>query len=243
MMQSSSKRKTKEAPNGKTYLNLGCGARVHKDWNHVDFSHYAFLKNHMVMAKMLRKAGLISDLRWERLCGMTSDVLRHDLRRGIPWEEHRFDFVYHSHFLEHLHRSDAQTFLLDCYRVLKPNGIIRVVVPDLHKSIVKYNESWEKLRAGDLSALEMHQHAIEGMYGQMVRTEATGVKEQKNKIALFLEKKFRSNPDKTGELHKWMYNEYTLKKVMEQAGFKDVQKKSEVTSFDPDWVDFKLDVN
>jgi glycosyltransferase involved in cell wall biosynthesis len=35
-----------------------------------------------------------------------------------------------SHFLEHLDRQEGAVFLKECYRVLKPNGIIRITVPD-----------------------------------------------------------------------------------------------------------------
>lgn len=231
------------APNGRTYLNLGCGARVCEYWNHVDFSTYALLRNHMRLARLLRGVGLISDLRWSRLCGMKARVTRHDLRKGIPWGDGVFDFVYHSHFLEHLYSEDALAMLKECYRVLKPNGVLRVVVPDLNKSIRKYNETWDRLVAGDKESLEMHQEAIREMYGQMVRQEATGIREQSNRFALFLEKCLRSNPEKTGELHRWMYNEFTLSDLLEQAGFRQCVKRNERDSYDSDWSKFELDTN
>ena len=42
--------------------------------------------------------------------------------------------------IEHLDKEEAICFLREAYRVLKPGGIIRVVVPDISKIIGRYNE-------------------------------------------------------------------------------------------------------
>jgi predicted SAM-dependent methyltransferase len=50
------------------------------------------------------------------------------------------DFVYSSHFLEHLTRREASKIVKDCFRVLKPGGWIRLVCPDLRILARKYLE-------------------------------------------------------------------------------------------------------
>ena len=73
-------------------LNLGCGTRFHRSWTNIDFSS--------------------SD----------KSVIAHNLLKGIQYNDNFFDVVYHSHVLEHFTKSDAKKFLLECFRVLKPNG-------------------------------------------------------------------------------------------------------------------------
>jgi predicted SAM-dependent methyltransferase len=65
-------------------------------------------------------------------------VVYHDLRRLLPFPEASVDAVYHSHVLEHIDKDKAEKFTRDCYRVLKPGGIIRVVVPDLEEICREY---------------------------------------------------------------------------------------------------------
>ena len=66
--------------------------------------------------------------------------------------------AYSSHTLEHFDKADGRSFLSECHRVLRPGGIIRIVVPDLHVIVVDYLEG--RLRAddvvGELEVLQIH---------------------------------------------------------------------------------------
>ncbi len=44
-----------------------------------------------------------------------------------------------------------------------------------------------------------------------------------------------------GEIHQWMYDRYSLKKILEDAGFKNVQVKNKFESSIPNWELFNLD--
>ena len=90
-------------PEATQYLNLGCGSRYHPDWINIDIVPHG------------------------------PEVIQHDLSRGIPLPDASCDVVYHTAVLEHMRRSDAAAFLAECYRVLKPGGIVRVGVPDLER--------------------------------------------------------------------------------------------------------------
>jgi predicted SAM-dependent methyltransferase len=67
---------------------------------------------------------------------------KHDVRHGsatrIPLPDASADVIYSSHMLEHLSRKDAKTFLGECRRVLAPDGILRVAVPDLDLIVSEY---------------------------------------------------------------------------------------------------------
>jgi len=46
---------------------------------------------------------------------------------------------------------------------------------------------------------------------------------------------------KQGEIHQWMYDRYSLKNLLKEAGFKEIEVKTAFTSSIPNWNTFKLD--
>lgn len=52
-----------------------------------------------------------------------------DVRTGLDYEN--VDTIYAEHFLEHLALDDALGFLLECHRVLRPGGWLRLSTPNL----------------------------------------------------------------------------------------------------------------
>src|SRR5450759_4392058 len=121
------------------YLNLGCGSRYCLGWTNVDFT---------------------SD---------SSAVISHNLIKGIPFKDASFQLVYHSHLLEHFSKECGHHLLLECCRVLKPGGIIRVAVPDLERIAREYlnaladaargtardNYDWMMIELYDLSLIHI----------------------------------------------------------------------------------------
>lgn len=51
------------------------------------------------------------------------------------------DIIYASHVLEYFDREEVISVLKEWYRVLKPNGILRLAVPDFDKLIEVYQKS------------------------------------------------------------------------------------------------------
>jgi len=82
-------------------LNIACGGRYHKDWVNIDFN------------------------------AESNNVKKVNILGGLPFEDNSMDVVYSSHFLEHLSQEQADFVLKESQRVLKKDGIIRIVVPDL----------------------------------------------------------------------------------------------------------------
>ncbi|ANV89537.1 class I SAM-dependent methyltransferase [Picosynechococcus sp. PCC 8807] len=256
----------------KGYINLGCGSRFHQQWKNLDFT------------------------------ALSPGVIGHNLTQGIPFENQSFDVVYHSHLLEHFKKQQAKDFLQECYRVLVPQGTIRVVVPDLEKIVrcylqklevtLNYNEStpdydWILIELFD----QMVREQSGGEMGQLLTSEnipnkafileRIGLEAQrimdtpKQKttitpqnwrqllkkvprkfktwgygkellIRLLLNKqdyialkigRFRQS----GEIHQWMYDRYSLQRLLEECGFVDIRQCAAHESRIPNWTNFNLD--
>ncbi len=233
----------KQVPDGRVMVNLGCGTTMHPEWTNIDFSYMAKLRRRPWMARGLHRIGLLSRDRWDRLQTMDPGVIVHDLRHGIPLPDAAADAVYHSHFLEHISREDAPRFLKECHRVLRPGGTLRVVVPDLERLARTYAETLQALgTGGDPTLDQRHEDAIEALLEQMVRREPAGTSLQRP-VVRTLERLLRGNADRAGELHRWMYDRYSLTRLLRETGLRDVRQEQAHTSRIPDWSRFCLDVD
>src|SRR5271165_4344840 len=125
-------------------VNLGCGQRFHPDWVNLD------------------------------LHPSDPSVQKWDLQNDLPFPDESFDVVYHSHVLEHLSRADGLQLLRRCRRVLKPNGILRVAVPDLERIARDYLEALEKSIGGDSAWNTRYEWALLEIYDQTVRETPGG---------------------------------------------------------------------
>jgi len=127
------------------FLNLGCGSRYLSDWTNVDFV----------------KSG--------------DGVIAHNLTLGIPFSGNYFDVIYHSHVLEHFQKKQAEAFLKECYRVLKPKGILRIAVPDLEQIARIYIEQLDNVISNPSPLNKAnHEWSVIEMYDQTVRNFSGG---------------------------------------------------------------------
>jgi predicted SAM-dependent methyltransferase len=62
-----------------------------------------------------------------------------DVRNGIPFRDNSVASIYTTHMLEHFFPDELQRLLADCYRVLRPGGGMRIIVPSLQTAIEAYN--------------------------------------------------------------------------------------------------------
>ncbi len=257
-----------------TYLNLGCGSRYHPDWINIDIAPHG------------------------------PEVIQHDIRRGIPLPDAGCDVVYHAAVLEHMRRADAAAFLAECYRVLKPGGIVRVGVPDLEELCQLYLDRLAATLKGDEAAAYDYEWIMLELYDQTVREKSGGdmlgylrqtplpneafvferigeegrqlvkaLRQQnthsRRSFSAFLNRlwwgartlpvvaKHRllrwllSGDDRraleigrfrlAGEVHQWMYDRYSLARLLRLTGFRDPQWQHANTSRIPDWTSFHLD--
>lgn len=125
-----------------TKVNVGCGLAVAEGWVNIDGSLNALIANlprpfHRLAYRLTGASRYYSEQEYCRLLG-DNYFIHHDLAHGIPLFEGSADFVYSSHFLEHLKRTDAENLIRESYRVLKPGGRVRIVVPDLEYAVSLY---------------------------------------------------------------------------------------------------------
>ncbi|MBN1461275.1 MAG: methyltransferase domain-containing protein [Armatimonadetes bacterium] len=121
-------------------LNLGCGARVIDGWVNVDFAPGARLAK-IPLYRMANKKLRLTRLDWD------SRIVVHDLTKTFPWPDSSADAIYTSHTLEHFGKEEGRRFLEECHRVLRRNGVLRVIVPDFRLVVAKYIEG--EIRADD----------------------------------------------------------------------------------------------
>lgn len=73
----------------------------------------------------------------------------YDCRRRIPLPSRSAKAIFTEHLLEHLdYEEEAPVLLAECRRVLRPGGVIRIVVPDGRKYLTTYlNGGWDEMRS------------------------------------------------------------------------------------------------
>ena len=82
----------------------------------------------------------ISNLNWVNVDweANSSDVKQMNLSKPLRFVNEKFDLVYTSHFIEHITYLQAEMLLTECYRVLSPGGVIRIITPDFEKICREY---------------------------------------------------------------------------------------------------------
>lgn len=126
------------------YLNFGCGSRWSPDWVNIDFD---------VTGPNVKQCNLL---------------------KGFPFPDNSFDAAYSSHVLEHFTLEQGEYLLKEALRVLKPGGLLRIVVPDLESTL---REFVRLLDCHDGSALaeKKHEWITLELLDQLVRMENQGI--------------------------------------------------------------------
>jgi len=91
-------------------LNIGCGDNVLAGWLNSD------------------------------ILDVTDQKIFLDAREALPFPDESFHFIYSEHLLEHLEHAEGCIHLKECFRTLKPNGVLRISTPDLAFLIRFYEE-------------------------------------------------------------------------------------------------------
>jgi len=185
-------------------VNLGSGTNTIEGWINIDKSWNIYLSKFPTVKRILYKLGVISEgvfqADWKGKA-----IIRHDVKKGLPFEDESVNFIYCSHLLEHLTRDDARKVCQEVYRVLKKDGIFRVVVPDLKLLAKKYVESDRKFFGGSpkpTADLFLESLLLEGLRKRPL-----------------LERILCS-------LHKYMYDAESLTFLLRSADFQDVRERN-----------------
>lgn len=65
-------------------------------------------------------------------------VIGWDLTHGLPVRSGTIDLIFCEHFIEHITLEQAKALLVEIYRSLRPDGILRLSTPDLKKILDEY---------------------------------------------------------------------------------------------------------
>ena len=68
----------------------------------------------------------------------SSAVAKTNLLGRLPLSDNEAEVVYSSHFFEHVPRSLVDSFLSECFRITKPRGRLRLVLPDFEEMCTTY---------------------------------------------------------------------------------------------------------
>jgi predicted SAM-dependent methyltransferase len=256
------------------YLNIGCGESFDSSWTNIDIT------------------------------SNSSMVISHNILEGLPFLNYSFNVCYSSHVLEHLTKEQAKALLIECMRVLKSEGIIRLVVPDLEAIALNYLSTLE--RSGNIEAQADYDWMMLELFDQTVREFSGGemgkylsrpdlsnrefilsrigyeaeqfwqkqrenlsgqltlIDKLKSKNLGWLVKKLRIAIAKffvliiagkesvkafevglfrnSGEIHQWMYDRFSLTRLLEECGFVDIKICQAHESRIPDFNSYGLDI-
>jgi SAM-dependent methyltransferase len=127
-----------------------------------------------------------------------------DIVRGLPIADKSAYGVYCSHVLEHLARDDLTPALRNTLRILRPGGIFRLVVPDLHWRALRYVAA---AASGKDSAAD-----------QFMSSANVGRGTRPKGLVSHARAHFGHSP------HLWMYDFASLKAGLEDAGFVAIRR-------------------
>lgn len=178
--------------------NIGCGQTPTAGWRNFDNSASLLLARVPFLPWILCRTGLIAESQYAFIQFARTQRLEYaDAVKGLPLASGAVEVIYSSHMFEHLDRDEASAFLDEAKRVLRPGGIIRLVVPDIAKQVDKYIES------KDADAFLASTHLTRLRPKTVVdhlRTLIVGTRH-----------------------HQWMYDGDSLSKLLSSKGFRNVR--------------------
>jgi SAM-dependent methyltransferase len=222
-------------------LNLGCGTKVSSspDVINIDWSIYLRLNTNRVMRAIAPL--VIRGQRLSHLHALPTNIMVHDLAKGLPFRSDSVDVVYHSHLFEHLDREQASAFLLEAKRVLKPGGVQRIVVPDLERACRAYLSHISESERDETEA-DDHDLYVAAILEQCVRKEAYGTSTQRP-LRRLVENALLGDARRRGETHQWMYDRINLTRLLCRLGFQAPQIQCFDRSWIRGWQTYGLDVD
>lgn len=192
------------------YVNVGSGPDAPAGWVCLDGSWQAWFAHHPVIAWMARRVTGQAVGHWSR------GIVCRNVRAGLGLPNESAAVVFSSHLIEHLHRSEALALLRDCWRVLKPGGVCRIVTPDLSTLVQRYVGS-----EGNGNAA----HAADTLQEAMLLRPSAPPRNG----GLLAAYRRRTDFDH----HKWMYDGRSLCALFGEAGFTGARVRGYLESVIP----------
>jgi SAM-dependent methyltransferase len=168
--------------------HIGCGFKIGKSWLNYDSSLLAIIDQIPLLNLILN----FNDKKFPK------NIKYGNIVKKNLCEDNEADNIFCSHVLEHVSLVDGKKMLKNIYKMLKPGGVFRIVVPSLESRIIRYNKD----KDADLFM------------------ESLGCV-NKNENYNFLRKlRFYFG----GSRHRWMFDNKSLHYELKISGFKNIRE-------------------
>jgi hypothetical protein len=191
------------APATGLYVQFGCGWCAPEGWVNFDASYTLVFERLPIIGRLYTKNS-------QRF----PDQVRYgNIVKGLPLPPESANGVYASHVLEHLAYEDCIQALQNTYRLLRPGGTFRLIVPDLEVAGQQYVES---LKGRSPEANEAF------MEGTLL-----GRKRRPRGIGPWIYSLLNSS------MHLWMWDFPAMAHALERQGFRAIRRCEFNDSEDP----------
>jgi hypothetical protein len=185
------------------YVQYGCGWCAPGGWTNFDASYTLVFERLPLVGKLYTKNS-------QRF----PDAVRYgNIVKGLPLAAGCASGVYASHVLEHLAYGDCLQALRNTYRLLRPGGVFRLIVPDLEPAADQYLHSLKKCSP---EANELFMEAT-----------SLGRKESARSFASWIYSLLNSSS------HLWMWDYPAMAHALDGQGFRNIRRCKFNDSDDP----------
>ncbi len=129
--------------------------------------------------------------------------------RKLPFPTDTFRCIYMEHLIEHIHTDKIPAFLSELFRVLQPDGILRITCPDLELFVQMYYENNEEFFTPILEKFAAKREKNLNKHW-LVRTRGGA---------------FNTRSVHRFYHHRWMYDFETLDWCLKEVGFRQVVRQ------------------
>lgn len=166
-----------------TLLNVGCGRNAPPTWRNIDASPTVLLASIPVLGRMVPRPFPVN-------------VRYGNIVRGLHMRPSSCQAVFCCHTLEHLTYQGCLKALHNIFDLLLPNGILRVIVPDLRKLATVYL-----------------QHTADDAASRLMRWSGLGEEVSPSPLRRLF----------GNSRHRWMWDQKSLTEVLRNSGFHEIR--------------------
>lgn len=175
------------------HVHIGCGYTAPVEWLNFDASPRVFLERLPLIGRLI---GNVANR-------FPANVKYGDIVTGLDIPAGSVDAIYASHVFEHLPRVDCVRALINCRRLLKSGGTLRLIVPDLRARADIYVAS----SVNDPEAAH-----------RFIQSLGMGLNERPTSHLNRLTQRLGNS------MHLWMWDEPSMRVALEQAGFAIIRR-------------------
>lgn len=176
----------------KRYVQYGCGFSAPDEWVNYDASPTLRFERLPVLGRLYTRNSR----------RFPANVKFGDIVRGLPEQADSCDAVYCSHILEHLAYEDFLTALKNTYKIVKPGGTFRGVVPDLKAAVQDYLSGYD---------------TTEAPANELMRNTMLGVENRPKSLSSNIKGMYGNSK------HLWMWDYKSLEYELKKAGFINIR--------------------